>query len=131
MNGMPRSLLPAFRGADARSLSKALVLLVAFSGFLGAFHAGGTAGQSNFSAIICNTQGVSADRSQDPTHQREHFCCVFGCTTAAVGVVAKIDPPTLAALGSTLPAKQRAPSSLVVAPARPGDIGPRGPPLSA
>jgi hypothetical protein len=129
--GMRRSLLAAFRTADARSLAKALVLLVAISGVLGAFHAGGMASPSNFSGIICGSQGISLDGPAKPSGEHEHFCCLFGCTTIAAGIVAKTEPPTPVAIGSIQPARQPAPTTILVAPAPPGHIGPRGPPLLA
>lgn len=123
---MDRQFRVRFRGDDARSLVRALILLVLFSGFLGAFHSASMAGGFAGGGVICT--GTGPESPAIPATRENCLCCMFACGSACAAILdAKngnsID--TRSADGTV----SFEPLAIIVARRILANAGPRGPPL--
>jgi hypothetical protein len=130
---MARSFLATLRGADARSLARALALLLVFGGLLEALHSGTMAGATRPATVLCTAGGVSVGDAGTPSSPlpREHDACfTLGCGPLFAGALAAADnAPSIA-----LPmrgAHVLAHASSIDARPKPGNNRPRGPPVLA
>lgn len=129
---MPRTFLAGFRGADGRSLARALALLLVVAGCIGAAHAGRMAVGVTAGFVVCSVNGAGTSANRNPTlpvNQDHCICCAFGCTGATPGVLAEtVERPPAAPEAKVHSVVQ---SSFAVPLRRPLNAGPRGPPVLA
>jgi hypothetical protein len=131
---MARSFLAVFRSADARSLARALILLLVLSSGFDAFHAGGMAAVDGTGGVGCSVSGASTVAPADPyemPQSRGWSCCVLGCASLLTGIIATNDVPSPVIVWAEAPGRQLLASSVTVAFDRPGNVSPRGPPRLA
>lgn len=128
---MLSTFLASFRGADGRSLARALAVLLVISGCLSAIHSGRMAEVSVGGTVVCGVNGAYIPVSGDSTplfDQHHCICCTFGCGNAAncalPGAIARIAATTLAADAASLVHTAFLPAAKNVLAA-----GPRGPPV--
>lgn len=130
---MQRFHLAAYRGADGRSLARALACLLVLSGWLGALHAGSMAALAGDGVVVCRANGSAlADGSVPltPANRDNCFCCVVGCTAAVAGIAAgAVEQPESDRPTETIAKPNQA--LVAVAAVRPTLAGPRGPPFLA
>lgn len=123
---MDRQFLVRFRRDDARSLVRALILLVLISGFLGASHSASMAGGFAGGGIICT--GTGSESPAIPAAQENCLCCMFACGSAYAAIVDAKSGNSI----DTRPANENVsfkPDAIIVARQMPANAGPRGPPL--
>jgi len=128
---MARSFLAAFRSTDARSLARALIVLLVFGAGFNGFHAGSMAGIAGNPGVICTGIGVSTGTPDDPSGQDSRHgwsCCQFGCLTAPAGMIAVTDIALPAMVWAKVLGGPLRASPVVIAFEGPASAGPRGPP---
>ncbi len=134
---MQKSLFALMRGADGRSLARALIVLLLVNILVGGFHLGAMAAAGNGVGVICSlASGASA--SHDPAAPQPDDqcpCCALGCAVGcgpapAVPVEPSLAgfvlPPAGGTVNEAVPLGQSAPS-----PRLRSSNGPRSPPLPA
>ena len=128
---MSRSFLASLRGADARSVARALALLLVFNAIFGAFHAGAMANGAE-SAILCTSGGavVSEGLPQVPTEADEISCCVLGSGPSSTAIAAESAALTIPAFEGALSSRPHFETVLRELKYT-GSASPRGPPALA
>jgi hypothetical protein len=122
-----------FRGADARSIARAMAVLLVFNAFFGAFHSGAMARTATGAFTLCSTEGAVRPRDdspQDPADAEDMSCCVLGCGPLPAALAA--EPALLAA--PTYAASRIPPllfDKVISDLRRVGIASPRGPPILA
>jgi len=127
---MSRTLLAGFRGADGRSLARALAILLVVAGFLGAIDSGRMTADAGGASVICTTHGAAAAGPGNPGRpaREDHcLCCAFGCTGSAPGALTT-DVDRLPAGPARGEVGTPAATTIALAIRRPPAAGPRGPP---
>ncbi len=124
---MHASLMTQMRGADGRSLARALVVLFIINLFMaGAAASGAVAG------VVCSVGGAAAT-TQGPAPTSDTSCCLFGCAGGCCSAPVEPNPPFVA--GHSLPAQYTTYAPIFVGIPAPQRVwqahAPRGPPLSA
>lgn len=130
---MRRFCLASLRGADGRSLARALVCVLTLSGWLGALHAGSMAAVAAGGTVVCSANGgvlVDGRDPTDPASKERCICCLVSCTTPVAGIATsavaqiELDPPAVSA--------SKADRDVADVPVIwPAFAGPRGPPFLA
>lgn len=128
---MSRSFLALFRGADGRSLARALACLLLANAIVSGLAQGAMAA-ADPAGVICTSFGSTVAPATGGDHPGEggSICCEMGCAP---------ELPALAASPAAVPApsvmRDRGPIADAAAPAvrafRPLGHSPRGPPLLA
>jgi hypothetical protein len=134
---MGTSLFALMRGADGRSLARALIVLLLANVVVGGFHLGAMAAAGDGAGVIC-TLASGAAASHDPAAPQQDNdcpCCALGCALACGHASAVPVEPSLAAMAVPPPAQSvaapvphdhAAPSLRLTS-----SNGPRSPPLPA
>lgn len=134
---MGTSLFVLMRGADGRSLARALIVLLLANVFVGGFHLGAMVAAGNGVGVVC-TLASAASASHDPAApQRDNDCpcCALGRALACGHASAVPVEPSLAAI--TVPPPAQSVAALVLldhaapSPRLTSSNGPRSPPLPA
>jgi hypothetical protein len=80
------------RGADARSLARAIAVLLVFNAFLGSFHSGAMASADPGAFTLCSNEGAvagdAAGPPQEPDGSLEMSCCTLGCAPSPAAIAA-------------------------------------------
>ncbi len=129
---MSRSFLASLRGTDARSVARALALLLLFNGIFGAYHASAMA-NGHADAILCTSDGaVRVDQGlpQVPAGLEEISCCVLGSGPSPAAIAAEPALLSGTSFGQNAPATPLA-DSILREPRHAGSASPRGPPALA
>jgi hypothetical protein len=126
---MARSFLAAFRSTDARSLARALIVLMVFGAGFNGLHAGAMAGNTGNPGVICAGIGVSTGNPLGQDSGHGWSCCQFGCLTAPAGMIAAIDIALPAMVWAQVSGGPLRVSPVVIAFEGPASAGPRGPPI--
>jgi hypothetical protein len=130
---MSRSFLARFRGADARSIAHALVILLVFNAIFGAFHSGAMAKATTGVAILCTSVGavrVSEGLPDAPAGPEDMSCCVLGCGPSPAAIAAEpaaLSVPVAAVSAFAPPLFD----CTVTSRKHAGSTSPRGPPILA
>jgi len=127
---MHRTLLAGFRGADGRSLARALAILLVMAGSLGAIDSGRMAANAAGGLVVCAFDGTATAGHGSPTRPPidDHcFCCAFGCAGTTPGISAN-DTDRLPAWPAKAEVGGPVRASLALAARRLLSAGPRGPP---
>jgi hypothetical protein len=129
---MSRSFLAMLRGADARSIGRALAILLVFNAVFGAFHSGAMARAATGEVILCSSEGAvraAVGLPEEPAGIEEMSCCVLGCgpSTAIAAEPAPLAAPAYAACVVPPPLFDRTQGDI----RWPGMASPRGPPALA
>lgn len=130
---MPRTFLAAFRGADGRSIGRALILLLFIAGSLSAFHAGRMAAGVAGDVVICAAGGdgaVGPGHPTSPLTQDHCLCCALGCGGTVLASLDTVAAPTTAD-HSAPQGPAFIPASAVRTTTRQLSTAPRGPPVLA
>jgi hypothetical protein len=134
---MGTSLFALMRGADGRSLARAMIVLLLVNVFVGGFHLGAMAAAGNGIGVIC-TLASDASAAHDPAAPQpgdQCPCCALGCAIACGHATAVPAEPSLAGIplppaGETV--TQAVPLDHgVPSPRLPSSNRPRSPPLPA
>ncbi len=133
---MGTSLFGLMRGADGRSLARALIVLIVVNVFVGGFHLGAMAADGDGGGVICTlASGAGAHAPGSTGPQNDCPCCVLGCAVACGHASAAPVEPSLAAILVPPPALRVAvlvpPDHAAPSPRLPSSHGPRSPPLPA
>jgi hypothetical protein len=133
---MQKSLFALMRGADGRSLARALIVLLLANVIVGGFHLGAMAAAGDGVGVICSLASGAGAHAPGPTQpQNDCPCCALGCALACGHASAVPVEPSLAAIALAPPARSvaapvrldhAAPSSRLSS-----SNGPRSPPLPA
>ena len=120
------SFLSALRGADGRSLARAMAILVGLNLFAAGFHLGAMAAGGPF--VLCAVAG-GANEPTAPGGADHHDCCDAGCVPAPIALTidrgAVLEPPDPAA------ATPRRETALPLVPLAAPHATARGPPILA
>ena len=124
---MRRSLFALLRGADGRSLARALACLLLINAVVGGFVSGAQAADP--AAVLC-TIGIGSDPADAPAPSHDAACCEFGCVPVT---------PALATTPNVVPERQAVgdvrppviPDPAATPAMRIAGHGPRGPPSLA
>jgi hypothetical protein len=128
---MTQSPLSLFRGHQGRSLARALACLLLVNVILAGFHAGMTPTEAG--TVLCTAASDSsgvADGGSIPPADLDHGCCLLGCVSAPLLLVAPtVELPASATSAAADPARI-APVAFSPGPHSPANR-PRGPPVLA